>query len=574
MKLKRIVIILAGLLFCAFVSGFGSQGDSTDLPGEPQVYINENLNGLQEEVVADTLLRKGIILRNAKKIEPALRYLNRALEIGEEKHNPRIRFLAINNIGLCYYVSSEYARALDHYLKTFEIAIRDLPPKYEQTILNNIAIVYNADGKKEKALHFFGKAYESAIDLGMDKKAAHYGINLATLYNDLGKYDTARIMLQSAIKFTEPGSDNFYFARISLAESYEFAGNLEKAAGILEELVNNDSLLSREVSVFAHNRLAKVLHARGKNRKAKQIALKGSAIARLIGDINSEYDAFELLSEIARSTRDYEKAFVYMRKTKALADTIQVLKNQEYFSELQARFELSKFEYELNAAEEKYSALQKFNTILIPAVILIGLLAAYTVRVKWVNMRQKNVLLRKREEIAALELEKIQAQQQLLEEELKQNEERSAMNEKLLHEEIEMKNREISSKALINATRNDTIVQVINQIEKLNGNQDQSVRVLKNELKNTINIEEDWNDFVVHFEKLHEGFFRRLQQLHPNLNNNELRLIAYLKINLGSKEIARLFNITPASYRKRKMRLKEKLGLEHPENLEKYIYNL
>ncbi|MCF8302660.1 MAG: tetratricopeptide repeat protein [Bacteroidales bacterium] len=571
-KLSYITLLL--ICFAGALSGSEPDNHSISLPENPEHFVEENLSEQSPVVIADSLIRKGIDLRNAKKIKRSLEYLNKALDIGKEEDNARLRFLAINNIGLCYYISSEYAKALDHYLKAFQIAIRDLPAKYEQTILNNIAIVYNADGKKEKALHFFKKAYESAIDLKMFKKAAHYGINLATLYNDLGKYDTARNMLESAMKYTEPGSDNYYYARVSLAESYEFAGNLEKARKILRQMVDKDTDLSGDVSVFAHNRLAKVLHQMGHYEDAEKIALKGASIAKSINDINSQYDAYDLLSQISKKRNDYKKAFAYLQKTRELSDTLQYLKNQEKLSELQGKFELSKYEYELEAAEEKYASLQKFNTIMIISVILIAILAIYTVRVRWINMRQKNSLLQKKEDISALELEKSQAQQMALEQELKRNEERSALNEKLLREEIEMKNREISSKALINATKNDTIHQVIDQIEQLDQKEDQNIRALKRELKGTINIEKDWNDFVVHFEQIHEGFFQRLQDQHPNLNNNDLRLVAYLRINLGSKEIARLLNITPASYRKRKMRLKEKMGLERDENVEKYIYNL
>ncbi|MFP4470720.1 MAG: tetratricopeptide repeat protein [Bacteroidales bacterium] len=573
MNIKTITTIYL-ILLLGISNLFAQSGDSIGLPENPQVFIDEQMADFKAVAIADTLLRKGILLRDAKKLKASIEYLNKALQIGEEEQNPRIRFLAINNIGLCYFVSSEYAKALDYFLEAFEIAIRDLPARYEQTILNNIALVYNADGKQEKALHFLKKAYLNAIDLGMDKKAAYYGINLATLYNDLGKYDTARIMLQSAIKFTEPASDNFYLAHISLAESYELAGDLEQSRQILQEIALLDTILNPSVQAFVFNRLAKVLHAQGRNKPAMKAALKGAMISEENKDFQSIFDSYTLLSDISKVEGNYGDAYGYLQKTIALNDTIQSLKNQEKLSELQARFELSTFEKELESAQERYKSLQKFNLIIIATVILVGMLIAYTMRVRWINMRQKNALLQKKEEIAALELEKSHAQQLLLEEELKQNEERTVMQEKLFREEIEAKNREISSKALINATKNDTIIQVIDQIDKINGNGDRYIMALKRELKSTIDIEEDWNDFVVHFEQIHDGFFKRLQEKHPDLNNNELRLIAYLRINLGGKEIARLFNITPASYRKRKMRLKEKLGLERPENLETYICNL
>ena len=243
-------------------------------------------------------------------------------------------------------------------------------------------------------------------------------------------------------------------------------------------------------------------------------------------------------------------------------------------AELQAKFELSRYEYELAIADEKYSSMQKRYTYIVVSIFVIGILLAYTFRIRLLIEKQKNILLHRKEQIAALELENVEAQRMALEQEIKYNEEQTALNEKLLKEEIEKKNKEVASKLLVSAAKTDIINQVINQIEKVGDRGLANIETIKNELKNTINIDKDWDDFVIHFEQTHMGFFQKLLMLHPSLNSNDLRFAAYLKINLSSKEISRLLNITPASYRKRKMRLKEKLEMERDTPLENYINSL
>jgi hypothetical protein len=53
-------------------------------------------------------------------------------------------------------------------------------------------------------------------------------------------------------------------------------------------------------------------------------------------------------------------------------------------------------------------------------------------------------------------------------------------------------------------------------------------------------IDQDWNKFRLTFEEVHPGFFDRLQRQYPQLTDHDVRLSAYLRINLSSREIAGL----------------------------------
>ena len=67
---------------------------------------------------------------------------------------------------------------------------------------------------------------------------------------------------------------------------------------------------------------------------------------------------------------------------------------------------------------------------------------------------------------------------------------------------------------------------------------------------------------------------RRLRERHPGLNNNELLMCAYLRMNLRSKEIAPLLNISVRGVETIRYRLRKKLDLERDASLTDYLKNL
>jgi AraC family chitin signaling transcriptional activator len=70
---------------------------------------------------------------------------------------------------------------------------------------------------------------------------------------------------------------------------------------------------------------------------------------------------------------------------------------------------------------------------------------------------------------------------------------------------------------------------------------------------------------------LYQAFFKKLKDRFPSLSNNDLRLCAYLRAGISSKEIAEIFNIQPSSFYISRSRLRKKLKLEMDENLYDFL---
>lgn len=86
-------------------------------------------------------------------------------------------------------------------------------------------------------------------------------------------------------------------------------------------------------------------------------------------------------------------------------------------------------------------------------------------------------------------------------------------------------------------------------------------------------LDKDWKMLIANFEEVHPGFFSKLKKRHPLLSSNDLKHCACIKMNFGTKEIARFFNIKDSSVQISRVRLKKKMALPDDADLRGYILN-
>ncbi|WP_294616132.1 two-component regulator propeller domain-containing protein [uncultured Bacteroides sp.] len=97
---------------------------------------------------------------------------------------------------------------------------------------------------------------------------------------------------------------------------------------------------------------------------------------------------------------------------------------------------------------------------------------------------------------------------------------------------------------------------------------------LLSQIETNIKHDDDLQAFQTTFDAVHHDFFRKLEKAYPELNNKDKQLCAYIKMNLLSKEIAPLMNISLRGVEISRYRLRKKLGLEEGENLSEFLQKL
>ena len=145
-----------------------------------------------------------------------------------------------------------------------------------------------------------------------------------------------------------------------------------------------------------------------------------------------------------------------------------------------------------------------------------------------------------------------------------------------LDAELEFKRKELTSHALHLAHKNEVLEDLKQKAELLNksDNDQKGYRQLINTIKYNLQDDNNWENFKKYFEQVHKNFNSMVKNKFPDIMANELRLMALLKMNLSSKEIANILNITPEGIKKARYRLRKKMNISSDESLQDQIIHL
>jgi DNA-binding CsgD family transcriptional regulator len=218
-------------------------------------------------------------------------------------------------------------------------------------------------------------------------------------------------------------------------------------------------------------------------------------------------------------------------------------------------------EFEFKVAKPWYFS---FWMVMLYCIIIGAILFVYY---KWNLMRYNQRL--------ALREEELRHQKKILEIELKaENELTTQEYEKhILELEVQAKSSEVAGKSLSIAKQSEMIenIQTILDTET-------DFNKLKSEIKKAIKInainKHEWETFETNINQIHKEFITNLSNKYSTLTPKDIKLCIYLKMNLSSKEIAPLMNISFRGVELHRYRLRKKLGLVQDENLTKFLLTI
>ena len=174
----------------------------------------------------------------------------------------------------------------------------------------------------------------------------------------------------------------------------------------------------------------------------------------------------------------------------------------------------------------------------------------------WIVMREKKV----NEEQKRLQEEQLRAQEQLIV---------KLENEKL-ENDLTYKSKELASATLSVISHNDFLEGLKKEIQaqQLSGSYtkrffDKLIRMIEE----NISGEDEWAIFQTNFDRIHEKFFTNLKERYPDLTPGDLRLCALLRLNMPTKDMARMQNLSVRGIEAARYRLRKKLNLPEGQSL-------
>jgi len=169
-----------------------------------------------------------------------------------------------------------------------------------------------------------------------------------------------------------------------------------------------------------------------------------------------------------------------------------------------------------------------------------------------------------------------QDQQELLKEKTIENDKRIVeLKNESLENEIELKSKQLANTAMAIVKKNETLLELKNELVVHKGAFDNyyTYKKLIKKIDTSIGHEDEWTIFEHNFNQVHQEFFNLLKAKHESLNPKDLKVCAYIKMDLSTKEIAPLLNISVRGVETQRYRLKQKLGLESEISLTDYLLN-
>ncbi|SHL99528.1 tetratricopeptide repeat protein [Chitinophaga sp. CF418] len=507
----------------------------------------------------------------AKKFAPAITLLTEAQHLSTENHWQKQLFLATNNIGLTYYFMLDYGEALRNFFSAYNIAMKEKDATLEMTVLNNIAILYSKEKNFDKAEEYFLKAYDIAKEKNDKIRIGIYALNLGIVHNETHKLEKARDYLREATAYLQNDARRLLGAQYSYAQNQFQEGNTTEADHLATKLLKTarDSGY-RDEQITINTLLASVKLK--ENNLDQAIFFATEALARS-PNLEEKIEAYQTLSDIHFKSHAYALALADKDSVLRFRDSINIIKNGQQFENSKLKFELLNSKHTLSLNEAQLTSQRRLLYTALAFIAIIIAFFIWLIRIKAVENRQKAVIAERSHKIMALEFENEKSQKLLLEEQLKEKETAALLEQERLKNEIEIRNRKLSAKALYLSGRNELIDEIITTLSKMPDLSKDSTRHIS-QLKSYLRTDDEWDDFSTHFQEVNQGFLNALRQNHPNLTSNDVRFLSYIYMNLNTKEIASLLNITPEGCRKRKERITKKMQLPDNTSLFEYLSGL
>lgn len=226
-------------------------------------------------------------------------------------------------------------------------------------------------------------------------------------------------------------------------------------------------------------------------------------------------------------------------------------------------------------ASYKFTILPPWYRTIPMYFVYIAILAIIIYLVIQIKNEQRK---KSEEKLKLVHQKEIELQQVKFEEQrLKQKNEKIKDDNQKLKQHIENSNKELAASAMQMVQVDNSILQmkdVLSEIIKqTEGEQRKKLKSVLKTLNDQLNGEGNWKQFEIHFNQIHNNSLDKIKEKYPDLNHREIRLCAYLKLNLSSKEIAPLMGISYRGIESLRFRIRKKMNLDSSVNLTEYIVN-
>jgi hypothetical protein len=398
------------------------------------------------------------------------------------------------------------------YFRKAEKIYRD-QKNYKALMVVLVNLGANSEG--QEALNYYKEA--KVFALRIENHTA-----LSTLYNNVGAIYQSLNMIDSS-KYN-------YNLSLKFSKKYNYLKMEALAANNLAEISNLENKPKEAIKYL---------------NESLKINQNSSRLPRVVQNYYNLSESYALL-------KNYEKAYEYRDLHFELHDSINKQNNLDKINKLEIQYQTEKKEAsialqkeEINTLNEKVKVDKLTKSLYaggtLSGVVLSGLL--------FFGFRQR----------------------------IKKNRIAREKQEEIYKQEIAHKKKELTSQTLHLVQKNTFIQELMDNLESIKNSPEKfkmEYRRIVMLLKKENASDQDWEVFKTYFAEVHNDFDQKLKTLYADISEKEIRLAAFLRMNLTTKEIAATLNVLPDSILKSKYRLKKKLNLDKNIDLTSFLNTL
>jgi len=476
-----------------------------------------------------SLIREAKVYYVLSDLKNAMECADEAKEIAESLDLKLELAVALDAIGFIYYEIGEENKSSDYFFSSLKIYENLKDKKGIGQSLCRIGTLYYNQKDNAKAADYYTRSMNIAKELKNEEGIASNLSNLATVYTAEHDYTRALKNYFEALKINQESGN----AQLE-GSNYLNIGNLYLKLGELDSASEN---VQKALLIFTRLgnqvRIAKAQLAKGEILLAGKQYDQSLGIAKkaLETSLDNGYkeiisSAAGLLHKVFLVKQDSVKAYYYSRIEEQWNDSLFLGEKQKTLARLELQYQFEKKEHQNKIIQQR----RIFFIVLLSVLVVFSIIVIFLVRSHY-RLKDKKTSLEK----------------------------------KNLEMDLDYKKKELTLNVMSLMKKNEMlsgITKKIIQIEK-ESEQEETRKALKKvarELQKSTE-EEILKEFSMRFKEVHNDFYDTLLKKFPALTPSELKLSAFLRLNMTTKEIAELTGQQITTLENARYRLRQKLGI-------------
>lgn len=464
-----------------------------------------------------------IYITNQYDYDQGMAYIQTAFEYAEQAGNRKELAASLNSLGgICYY-RNELDKAFDYFKDALKIREEIGDQSGIAASLNNVGEIHRLKGDFSKALDYYQQAIGINQEIHQDKYLSINYLNLGLIY--------------ASRKNNEKALDYFHKS-IELNKKQNDTASMIKGMVEMGNFFNKNEQFDEALKVFPE-----VLE-----------------LSEKFNELNGQRDAHLGMSIAFDGKGNVRRAFDAYKQYTNLHDSLFLKAKADQMDEMHSRFAVNLKEKEIALKDNEIALLQQEKNLsqtrqlLLALSLLVGIMVMVLVYTNQQAKHRKNKLMMEQE--AAL----------------------SKARQDLMEIELRNKSNDLTNVALHLIEKNKFLHELKQELRSLKdvplAQREERIKELTINVQQNINLQKDLQEFQSHIDEVNTSFYRKLKARFPTLTKNEEHLCAMLRLDLSSKEIASLNNITIRAVEMGRYRLRKKFELPSHISISDFLREL